>query len=71
MTLLGGLKHPIACAAGSILYFVGSVLYQKGYMDTSLDVETARYKKGAAIKWIGMLISLYSTVALAYDVITA
>ncbi|EED88109.1 predicted protein, partial [Thalassiosira pseudonana CCMP1335] len=31
MTLIGGLKHPIACAVGSVCYCVGSVLYMKGY----------------------------------------
>jgi uncharacterized MAPEG superfamily protein len=71
MTLLGGFKHPISCAVGSIFYFVGSILYQKGYIDNSLDVTTARMKKGGPIKYIGLLISLYSTCALAYDVITA
>ena len=70
MTLLGGLKHPISCAGGSILFSAGSWLYLKGYADVNLDVKTARYKKGAAIKYIGLLISLYSTCALAYSLIT-
>eukprot|EP00339_Tiarina_fusa_P028132 CAMPEP_0117001658 /NCGR_PEP_ID=MMETSP0472-20121206/3582_1 /TAXON_ID=693140 ORGANISM="Tiarina fusus, Strain LIS" /NCGR_SAMPLE_ID=MMETSP0472 /ASSEMBLY_ACC=CAM_ASM_000603 /LENGTH=149 /DNA_ID=CAMNT_0004701735 /DNA_START=67 /DNA_END=516 /DNA_ORIENTATION=- len=69
MTLIGGLKYPLVCAAGSILYYVGSVLYQKGYIDTSLDAKDARYKKGGIVKWIGYLISFYSTCALAYDLI--
>mmetsp|Transcript_17872 Transcript_17872/g.26443 ORF Transcript_17872/g.26443 Transcript_17872/m.26443 type:complete len:150 (-) Transcript_17872:335-784(-) len=69
MTLIGGLKHPIACAIGSIFYCVGSILYMKGYSDTNLDVKMARYKKGAAIKWIGFFASLISTGKLAYDVI--
>jgi glutathione S-transferase len=71
MTFIGGLKHPIACAIGSVLYVVGSVLYQKGYADTTLDVQSARYKKGAGIKWIGYFTSFYATCALAYSVITA
>jgi glutathione S-transferase len=71
MTLIGGLKHPIACAVGSVLWSVGSILYMKGYADTKLDVNTARYKKGAAIKWLGLLASLYSTGAVAYSMITA
>mmetsp|Transcript_26151 Transcript_26151/g.41236 ORF Transcript_26151/g.41236 Transcript_26151/m.41236 type:complete len:150 (-) Transcript_26151:258-707(-) len=69
MTLLGGLKNPLACAAGSVLYCVGSVLYMKGYADTNLNVETARYKKGAAIKWLGVLASLVSTAQLGYSLI--
>ncbi|KAG7356057.1 MAPEG family protein [Nitzschia inconspicua] len=71
MTVLGGLKYPIACAVGSIFFFLGSILYQKGYSDTSLDVQTARFKKGGAIKYIGIFISLYSTGALAYSMLTA
>lgn len=69
MTLLGGLKHPIACAVGSVLYCVGSVLYMKGYADIRLDVATARYKKGAAIKWIGFFASFISTCKLGYSLI--
>lgn len=71
MTLLGGLKHPIACAAGSVCFCVGSVLYLKGYADASLDVKTARYKKGAGIKWIGFLTSLVCTAKFGYTLITA
>jgi glutathione S-transferase len=71
MTLIGGLKHPVACAVGSIFWSVGSILYLKGYADTTLDVTTARYKKGAAIKWLGLFTSLYSTGAMAYSIITA
>lgn len=69
MTLIGGLKHPIACALGSVLYCAGSILYMKGYADTSLDVKTARYKKGAAIKWIGFFASFISTCKLGYSLI--
>lgn len=29
LTLLGGLKHPIAVSVGSIFYLIGCVLYQK------------------------------------------
>eukprot|EP00531_Pseudo-nitzschia_arenysensis_P016517 CAMPEP_0116137350 /NCGR_PEP_ID=MMETSP0329-20121206/12203_1 /TAXON_ID=697910 /ORGANISM="Pseudo-nitzschia arenysensis, Strain B593" /LENGTH=151 /DNA_ID=CAMNT_0003632263 /DNA_START=96 /DNA_END=551 /DNA_ORIENTATION=- len=71
MTLLGGLKYPLACAAGSVLYYTGCILYQKGYIDSSLDVKTARYKKGGAIKWIGFLTSMISTIALGVSMITA
>ena len=62
MTLIGGLKHPIACAVGSVCYCVGSVLYMKGYSDNKLDVKMARYKKGAgeivvhcvSLRWHGL-----------------
>mmetsp|Transcript_4629 Transcript_4629/g.10128 ORF Transcript_4629/g.10128 Transcript_4629/m.10128 type:complete len:152 (+) Transcript_4629:188-643(+) len=71
MTLLGGLKHPISCAVGTIFYYVGAFLYQKGYIDTTLTVGTARYKKGGALKWIGFLTSFFSTISLGYSMITA
>ena len=69
MTLLGGLKYPIVCALGTVLFNVGSVLYLKGYADTNLDVKTARYKKGAAIKWIGFFTSFVSTISLGVSLI--
>ena len=37
----------------------------QGYMDKTLDDKTARYKKGAAVKWIGLLISLVSSISYA------
>ena len=55
----------------AVFFYTGSILYQKGYIDTSLDVKTARYKKGGAIKWIGFLTSMISTISLAYSMITA
>lgn len=69
--LLGGLKHPVANAVGAVFYCIGSILFQIGYIDNSLDVKMARYKKGGAIKFIGIFTALYSTGALAYDLITA
>ena len=69
MTLLGGIKHPITCAVGSVIFCVGSLLYMKGYSDTTLDVKTARYKKGAAIKYIGFFASFISTCKLGYSLI--
>merc|ERR1711976_561259 len=65
MTLLGGLKHPIACAIGTVLYCVGCYLYLKGYSDAELDVKDARYKKGGVIKWIGFFTSMISCQSLA------
>ena len=71
MTLLGGLKHPIACAIGTALYCSGCMLYMKGYADNSLEVKDARYKKGGIIKWIGFFTSMISCGKLAYDLISA
>ncbi|KAL7490790.1 hypothetical protein ACHAWT_000323 [Skeletonema menzelii] len=71
MTFVGGLKHPITCAVGSVLFCVGSILYMKGYADNALDVKDARYKKGAAVKWIGFFASFVSTIKFAYELIKA
>jgi len=72
MTFIGGLKHPIkSCAVGSVLYCVGSILYMKGYADNNLDVKDARYKKGAAVKWLGFFASFVSTIKFSYDLIKA
>ena len=51
---------------------MGSVLYLKAYSDSSLDVKMARYAKYkglAAIKWVGFLASLVSTVKLSVSMI--
>ncbi len=69
LTLLGGLKYPIANAIGTVCFCIGSILYQKGYVDTSLDASMARHKKGGPIKYIGIFTALYSTGALAYSLI--
>mmetsp|Transcript_25321 Transcript_25321/g.53489 ORF Transcript_25321/g.53489 Transcript_25321/m.53489 type:complete len:153 (+) Transcript_25321:89-547(+) len=72
MTLLGGLKHPITCAVGSVFFCVGSVLYLKAYSDSGLDVHMARYKKYkglAGIKWFGFLASLISSVKFGVSLI--
>lgn len=63
--LLGGLKHPLICAASGPLFCIGSVLFQVGYSDTSLKVETARYEKGGVVKWIGFLGVLGSAISMA------
>jgi glutathione S-transferase len=69
MALIGGLKYPIACSIYSGLFHVGCVLFQAGYSDTKLDVATARYKKGGAIKWIGFVGAMGSTVSVAGSMI--
>mmetsp|Transcript_13471 Transcript_13471/g.22953 ORF Transcript_13471/g.22953 Transcript_13471/m.22953 type:complete len:153 (+) Transcript_13471:201-659(+) len=71
ITLLGGLRHPMACAIGTIFYCLGSVLYMKGYMDTTLEVKTARHKKGGGIKYVGLITSLISVGKLGYGIAMA
>jgi len=65
MGLIGGLKHPIVCTVASVLFSVGSVFYQIGYADTSLDVKMARYKKGGMLKWIGFFPILFAFFSAA------
>ena len=55
----------------AIFYYIGSILYQKGYIDPSMDVGMARYKKGGALKWIKFFTRLYSTGAFAYQLLKA
>mmetsp|Transcript_18485 Transcript_18485/g.27040 ORF Transcript_18485/g.27040 Transcript_18485/m.27040 type:complete len:155 (-) Transcript_18485:368-832(-) len=69
MAVIGGLKHPLICSVGGIFFCLGSIFYQKGYADLSLDVKMARYKKGGAIKWIGFFGAMGSCVSLAGSMI--
>ena len=65
MSLLGGLKHPKVAAVGFCLYLAGCYFYMVGYSDMSLDVKTARYKRGGGLKWIGILACMYTSTSLA------
>ena len=69
LTLLGGLKYPLLCAGGSVLFCLGSVFFMKGYADNTLDVKTARYKRGGGIKWIGFMISFFSSISVGVSLI--
>lgn len=60
MCLVGGLKHPITATLGGVFFSVGSIFYQMGYADTSLDVKMARYKKGGGLKWVGLFVSMFA-----------
>ena len=64
VSLIGGLKHPLLCSAAGAMFSIGSILYQLGYADMKLPVETARFKKGSIIKWIGYLGALGASVSL-------
>jgi hypothetical protein len=63
--LIGGLKHPLVCAGSGVLFCLGSYLYQVGYADIKLNVETARYAKGGVVKWLGYFATLGSCISLA------
>lgn len=68
VSLIGGLKHPVVCAVSGVLFSAGCILYQLGYSDIKLKVETARYQKGGIVKWIGYLGCLASAVSFAGSV---
>lgn len=65
VSLIGGIKHPIICSISGILFCIGSILYQVGYSDLKLKVETARYEKGGVLKWIGYFAALGSSISMA------
>ena len=65
MSLLGGLKHPKVAAAGFCLYLAGCHFYMVGYSDMSLDVKTARYRRGGGLKWVGILAGMTTSISLA------
>jgi len=69
MALVGGLKYPVFCSVSNAFFYLGSIFYQLGYMDTKLDVKMARYQKGGAIKWIGFFGVLGSSISLAGSLI--
>ena len=64
-SLLGGLKYPLATCAYGVFFSLGNCLYLLGYADATLDVKTARYKKGGMIRVVGILASIGSTISLA------
>jgi hypothetical protein len=49
----------------SVCYLAGSIFYYHGYADTKLDVKTARYKKGGALKFLGLLAVIVMTIMMA------
>jgi glutathione S-transferase len=69
LSLIGGIKHPIVSAVAGILYCVGSVLFLSGYADTSLDVKTARYKKGGVLKVLGFVTAVGTCISVAGSII--
>jgi glutathione S-transferase len=60
--LVGGLKYPLISLACIFMFNIGCCLYQVGYADVTLPVETARYKRGGQIKWIGLLTAIGTAV---------
>ena len=69
LALLGGMKHPITTAVAGLLFCVGNVLFLMGYADTALEIEGARYKKGGALKHVGMILALGTSISCAGSII--
>jgi glutathione S-transferase len=69
MCLVGGLKYPITAAILGATHSLGCVLYQVGYADTSLDVKSARFKKGGFLKPLAELSSVIMTVKMIYELL--
>ncbi|GMH67148.1 hypothetical protein TrLO_g1860 [Triparma laevis f. longispina] len=61
--VVAGLTYPLTTTLGFNTYLVGNFMYAAGYADTSLDVKSARYKKGGVLKPVGMLICLGASSA--------
>jgi MAPEG family len=69
MGLIGGLKYPITAGIIGATHSLGCVLYQLGYSDTSLDVTTARFKKGGFLKPLAEMSSLIMTIKVIYELL--
>jgi MAPEG family len=69
MNMVAGLEFPVVASACAVLFHAGSYMYQVGYSDTTLDVKSARYKKGGSIKWLGFLGAVGLSVKVAGSMI--
>lgn len=68
-SFIGGLKYPITCSVMGVAYCLGSFLYMKGYSDKTLDVKTARMKKGGPLASLALLISIGCGVSSTFSFI--
>lgn len=64
-SLVAALQYPIAASVCNALYWLGNIFFQIGYADTTLDVATAKYKKGGALKWVGVMGSCGMAINVA------
>jgi len=66
LTLIGGWHYPILCSVCALIHALGCVLYQRGYADMTVPVETARHSKGGGpLKYIALVGSLFATIRVA------
>lgn len=69
VSFIGGLAHPIICATCGVLYCLGNYLYMAGYSDTSLDVKSARLKKGGPLNVLSCFVALVCAGKYSYSLI--
>ena len=67
--LVGGLQYPLVSAVSALAYCLGSYFFLQGYSDTSLDVKSARYKKGGGLKWLGLLGAFFTCCSTCYSML--
>ncbi len=68
-SFIGGLKHPLVCAVGGVCYCFGSYMYQMGYADQSLDVKSARLKKGGPLQFVAHMVSIGCGISACYSLL--
>ena len=70
MALFGSLFSPNAAWAnvfGGMLSILGNILYMKGYTE-NYDDKIGRYKQGGAVKYIGILIGLVTSIMMGLSI---
>ena len=71
MALFGSIYSSNAAWAncvGALLFYIGSHLYATGYAKY-WNVKAGRYKAGGALKWVGFLIALITSVMTSLQVV--
>ena len=66
-SLIGGLHYPIVVSVFGVIYSLGSYLYLVGYADTSMDVKTARLKKGGPLSFLANIVIMGCSAATTYS----
>jgi glutathione S-transferase len=69
-SFIGALKHPLVCAVSGVFYCLGNYMYSAGYADQSLDVKSARMKKGGPLQFIAQMVQIGCGVSACYSLLT-
>ncbi len=65
-SFIAGLYYPNLVAFCGLMHCIGAVLYMAGYKDTSLDVKTARLKKGGPLKFFAGVTVMFAAAFTTY-----